>query len=165
MPFVRKRKTKAGAVSTALVEAYRDYNGRPRQRILASLHGEPDVLHALAKLGFHWAHLREQAQELHGEYQEAKEREWVWKLDAMAKRLLHIDRALKAIERDARVIREHCTAMDEQIDAAIEAYAKRVDRAAMNALAVELYYAQLGEARKEVKPAFRQLLLHYRPRT
>jgi len=95
----------------------------------------------------------------------AKEREWVWKLDAMAKRLLQIDRALKAIERDARVIREHCTATDEQIDAAIEAYAKRLDRAAMNALAVELYYAQLGEARKEVKPAFRQLLLHYRPRT
>ena len=50
MAFVRKRTTKAGSVSTTLVEAYRDKNDRPRQRILANLHGEPDTLGALAKL-------------------------------------------------------------------------------------------------------------------
>jgi hypothetical protein len=42
--------SKAGSVSTALIEAYRDKNGRPRQRVLANLHGEPTTLRALAKL-------------------------------------------------------------------------------------------------------------------
>jgi hypothetical protein len=48
---VRKRTTKAGTVSTALVESYRDDQGRPRQRLIANLHGEPDPLRALAKNG------------------------------------------------------------------------------------------------------------------
>src|SRR5262249_10915318 len=47
MAFVRKRITKAGSVSTTLVEAYRDDQGRPRQRVLANLHGESDTLCAL----------------------------------------------------------------------------------------------------------------------
>ena len=50
MPYVRSRTTKAGTPSTALVDAYRDKEGRPRQRLLASLHGEPTTLRALAKL-------------------------------------------------------------------------------------------------------------------
>jgi hypothetical protein len=50
MPHVRQRITKAGSASTALVESYRDGEGRPRQRLLANLHGEPDTLRALAKL-------------------------------------------------------------------------------------------------------------------
>ena len=45
MAFVRTRGT-----TTGLIEAYRDENGRPRQRLLANLHGEPDTLSALAKL-------------------------------------------------------------------------------------------------------------------
>ena len=48
MAYVRKRTTKAGSVSTTLVESYRDETGRPRQRVLANLHGEPDTLRALA---------------------------------------------------------------------------------------------------------------------
>jgi hypothetical protein len=50
MAYVRQRTTKTGAVSTALVESYRDAQGRPRQRLLANLHGEPDTLRALARL-------------------------------------------------------------------------------------------------------------------
>jgi hypothetical protein len=50
MAFVRKRITIAGTVSTCLVEGYRDAQGRPRQRLLANLHGEPDTLRALARL-------------------------------------------------------------------------------------------------------------------
>jgi hypothetical protein len=50
MTHVRRRITKAGSVSTALVESYRDENGRPRNRLLANLHGEPDTISALAKL-------------------------------------------------------------------------------------------------------------------
>ena len=45
MAFVRTRGT-----TTALFEAYRDEEGRPRQRLLANLHGESDTLNALAKL-------------------------------------------------------------------------------------------------------------------
>jgi hypothetical protein len=52
MPYVRTRTTKAGATSTTLVEAYRDEKGRPRQRVLANLHGEPDALSALVKLAY-----------------------------------------------------------------------------------------------------------------
>ena len=50
MAYVRTRTTKAGTLSTALVEAYRDAQGRPRQRLIANLHGEPTPLRALAKL-------------------------------------------------------------------------------------------------------------------
>ena len=50
MTFVRKRTSKAGSVSTALVEAYRDQAGKPRQRILANLHGAETTLEALARL-------------------------------------------------------------------------------------------------------------------
>jgi hypothetical protein len=52
MTYIRRRNTKAGSVSTALVESYRDEKGRPRQRLLANLHGEPDTVSALAKLEF-----------------------------------------------------------------------------------------------------------------
>jgi hypothetical protein len=50
MAYIKRRITKTGTVSTALVEAYRDEQGRPRQRLLASLRGEPDTLRALARL-------------------------------------------------------------------------------------------------------------------
>ena len=49
MAFVRTR-TRGDLISTALVEAYRNERGQPRQRLLANLHGEPDLLSALAKL-------------------------------------------------------------------------------------------------------------------
>jgi hypothetical protein len=35
MAYIKTRTTKAGSISTALVEAYRDEKGRPRQRLLA----------------------------------------------------------------------------------------------------------------------------------
>jgi len=66
MAFIRKRTSKNGKLSTALIEAYRDKAGRPCQRILANLHGEPDTLHALAKI----AAMREGLR---------KEREWLAK--------------------------------------------------------------------------------------
>ena len=59
MAFVRRRKARSGglaeligeeAVSTTLVESYRDKKGRPRHRILTNLYGEETPLAALAKL-------------------------------------------------------------------------------------------------------------------
>jgi hypothetical protein len=67
MAYVRKRTTRAGSVSTTLVEAYRDESGRPRQRVLANLHGEPDTLRALAKLAVIRDVLLEQREEEHAE--------------------------------------------------------------------------------------------------
>jgi hypothetical protein len=67
MAYVRKRTTKAGAPSTTLVEAYRDKSGRPRQRVLADLHGEPNILRALAKLAAKHSVLSEQREEEHPE--------------------------------------------------------------------------------------------------
>ncbi len=71
MPFVRRRTTKAGSVSTTLVEAYRDENGRPRQRILANLHGADTLLEALAKLSAQRERLRKEKAELEPELESA----------------------------------------------------------------------------------------------
>jgi hypothetical protein len=49
MAYIRRRTSKAGAISTALVEAYRDGQGRPRQRLLANLHGELTPLKCFAR--------------------------------------------------------------------------------------------------------------------
>jgi len=62
MAYIKTRKTSSGAISTSLVEAYRDAQGRPRQRIIANLHGEPDVTSALAKLAAQ--RVQQQAREL-----------------------------------------------------------------------------------------------------
>jgi hypothetical protein len=67
MAYVRKRTTKAGSPSTTLVEAYWDRCGRPRQRVLTNLHGEPDMLRALAKLAIMHEGLSEQRKEEHAE--------------------------------------------------------------------------------------------------
>lgn len=50
MAFVRTRTTASGTVSTTLVESYRTTSGKPRQRVLANLHGAESVLESLAKL-------------------------------------------------------------------------------------------------------------------
>src|SRR6478672_2127234 len=60
MAYVKRRTTKTGAISTTLVESYRDERGRPRQRILANLHGAEDTLHALARLAVHRDRLRKE---------------------------------------------------------------------------------------------------------
>ncbi len=66
MAFVRRRATTSGGlfttpgVCTTLVESYRDTSGRPRQRILANLHGEATTLEALAKLAALRERLREE---------------------------------------------------------------------------------------------------------
>ena len=67
MAYVKTRTTSSGAISTALVEAFRDDKGRPRQRVLANLHGELDVLSALAKLAARRDALRKEHEELAAE--------------------------------------------------------------------------------------------------
>ena len=142
MTYVRQRTTNAGAVSTALVEAYRDEQGRPRQRLLANLYGEPDALRALAKLAAQRDILRKEKDRLAPEVMKAnqvyetitqnvllghqynaaerKEIDGIVRLRArLAKRLLRIEGALTSIEKDGAVIKKHCSSTPEEIQAAI----------------------------------------------
>ncbi len=64
MAFVKKRTTKSGSITTTLVESFRDEKGRPRQRVLANLHGMPDILSALAKLAAQRERLRKEKESL-----------------------------------------------------------------------------------------------------
>jgi len=50
MAFIRRRITKTGVVSTALVESYRGSDGKPRHRLIANLHGAETLTAALGRL-------------------------------------------------------------------------------------------------------------------
>ena len=133
MAYVRQRTTKAGTLSTTLVEAYRDKEGRPRQRLLANLHGEPTALKALAKLAALRDDLREEQKTLAPEavaantfyetitqrallghqYSKAERTEIDRLMRARAqllKRVSKVERDLAVIQRDGPVIKKHCTA-------------------------------------------------------
>jgi hypothetical protein len=96
MAYVRRRITKAGEFSTALVEAYRDDQGRPRQRLLVNMHGEPDILRALARL-------------------------------AVQATLVTDQRQLAVIRREQAILKQHCSATRQQIQAATRAYKRELD--------------------------------------
>ena len=126
MAYVRKRTTKAGSLSTTLVEAYRDKSGRPRQRVLANLHGEPDTLRALAKLAVNHDLLLKQREEEHAEpdnrgagFVLVTERA----LTEHSRRLAQLDHQLAAIERDMAVIDKHLLpASDDEFQQAVQRY-------------------------------------------
>jgi hypothetical protein len=157
MPYIRTRKTKAGSISTTLVEAYRDA-GRPRQRVLANLHGEPDMLSALGKLAMMRRGLLNELERNPLETYEARESVkgagFVLRTErAVAKhdaRVAQIYRQLDAIDRDAAVIGRYCTASDDEIEAAAEAYRKRVLTALGKVMA-------LGSAKREADAELRRL--------
>jgi hypothetical protein len=127
MAYVKAR-TRGGSVSTALVEAYRDPQGRPRQRVLANLHGEPDLVSALAKLAARRADLQEERAELMAVGPEADDDGYYdW-------RRAEIEANLAVIQRDGVVIKKHCTATPDEIQQAIQAYKKRLHEAECLAL-------------------------------
>ena len=143
MAYVKIR-TRAGSVSTALVEAYRDQKGRPRQRVLVNLHGEPDPLSALAKLAARRDDLQKERAEavdankfyevvtlnsLQGKQYTASERREIdalmRKRDRLLARMPKIEADLAAIQTDGVVIKKHCSATPDQIQYAIKAYKKK----------------------------------------
>jgi hypothetical protein len=132
MAYIRTRTTKAGSISTTLVQAYRDHAGRPRQRILANLHGEPDLLRALAKLTLMHAALRDQLDnplEFYERQQPTKGLGFLLHTQrAVVEHNAHIAQItcqLATIEHDAAVIAKHCNASDAEINAAADAHRKR----------------------------------------
>jgi hypothetical protein len=159
MAYIRTRATKAGSISTTLVEAYRDDAGRPRQRILANLHGEPDLLSALGKLtAMRWT-LLDQLEEPLEFFEDRREPTKgtgfvLHTARAVAKRnsrVAQINRHLDLIERDMAVIGKHCAASDKQIRAAAEAHKKRFLAALGKRMA-------LGGATREADAKLRRLI-------
>jgi hypothetical protein len=121
MTYIRRRSTKAGSVSTALVESYRDDKGRPRQRLLANLHGEPDIVSALAKLEFRWDNLSKQKDEW-AEDQARSEDDELMAAEFFGDRLA-------ATENEISVIKKHCSATPGEIQVAIAAHKIALERA------------------------------------
>src|SRR5262245_25378918 len=130
MAYVRTRTTKAGATSTALVEAYRDDQGRPRNRLLVNLHGEPDVPSALVKL----LHMRSKLADEWKEYRTTNKMATA----KQRRREDQIDRYLAVIEKDVAILEKHCTASDEELQAALDAFQKRIEDAVHLILGIEV---------------------------
>jgi small-conductance mechanosensitive channel len=177
MAYIRTRTTKAGSVSATLVEAYRDEGGRPRQRNLANLHGEPDTLRALAKLAAQRDGLRKEREKLtaeavyadqfyeritqnalHGHQYAPAERKEIDGLMRQRRQLLErlakIDGDLATIQKDGAIIKKHCSATPDEIQAAIQAFKKTHHDA--KCLVAGLEFAA-GEQLREAKAALRRL--------
>ncbi|MCH8917397.1 MAG: hypothetical protein IIC52_05015 [Proteobacteria bacterium] len=152
MAFVRQRKTKAGFISTALIESYRDGLGRPRQRILANLYGAPDTTVALAKLAAQRRLLRKENRTLTSDLEKAEEfyaaitRKTIagqaidhnFRVRArLLKRAAKIKADLGRIQKDGAIIKKHCTATDGEIQKAIRDYKKELEDAEMVVLGSE----------------------------
>ncbi len=175
MAYVRRRTTKAGFISTALVESYRDGLGRPRQRILANLYGAPDTTVALAKLTAQRRLLRKENRTLTSDLEKAEEfyaaitgnvlgrrkdsaadRREIDHLLRLRNRLLKRAAKIKAdlgrIQKDGAIIKKHCTATDGEIQEAIRDYKKELEHA-------ELMVQWADMALKLVKSELRRVSL------
>jgi hypothetical protein len=153
MAYVRQRTTKAGSLSTALVEAYRDAQGRPRQRLLVNMHGEPDVVRALVKAVHRQNTLEkfiaeERAEIKTWEKDDDYDAEWV------ARYLGRLGAELDGIKREIEVLSKHCTASKDEIRAATRAYASALNTA-IEATAGAAFYA--GQAEYKYKELARKL--------
>ena len=160
MAFVRKRETKTGAISTALVEAYRDDQGRPRQRVLANLYGEGSTLDALARLAAHRHGLRQERKQIQPDLKDAEQFHSGWVIamgdgrsfspqerrdidqllrerKCLLKRVKVIDNQLARIARDGAIIKKHCDASPDEIQTAIKAFQKKLEVAEMLMLGAE----------------------------
>ena len=171
MAYVRTRTTKAGSPSTTLVEACRDESGRPRQRVIANLHGEPSTLAALAKLAARREALRKEQEfleaeaidankfykivtqnTLDGHQYSATERKEIDQLMRQRSRLLRrlekVEADLAAIRKDGAAIKKHCAATPNEIQAAIRAYKQKLHDAEALVLGTEF---GLHQHRKELR--------------
>jgi hypothetical protein len=148
MAFVRKRGT-----TTALIEAYRDEAGRPRQRVLANLHGEPDTLSALAKLAARREALRAELEPLRQYKADASEFYAVFKAQGyqgtpseldkvrcakwLVTRITKIEADLAVIHKDGVAIKKHCNASPDEIQAAIRTFKAKLHDAECLKLGME----------------------------
>jgi hypothetical protein len=153
MPHIRRRTTKAGSVSTAHVESYRDEMGRPRQRLLANLHGEPDMVSALAKLEFQRDALRKHRDEQRAEEPLPNGGDDEIAVEYFAK----IDDDLAAMENEISIIKKHCSAAPDEIQAAIAAHKIALDDALAMATGSFMYACRHANAHKTYKAKLRRM--------
>jgi hypothetical protein len=144
--------TKAGSVSTSLVESYRDDKGRPRQRLLANLHGEPDTVSALAKLKV----MRKHKDKHRAEYAEYAQT-FPEDDDINAMVLSDFDDKLASIEKDISIIKKHCSAPPDEIQAAIAAHKIALDDAVAVAMGSLMYVHRHENAHKAAKAKLRRM--------
>jgi hypothetical protein len=140
--------------------------------MLANMHGEPDT-----KLAARRDALRKEREalaaqavdankfyenvtlnSLHGHKYTAAERKKIDGLmkarERLLKRMAKIDADLAVIQRDGVVIKRHCSASADEVQAAINAFKEKLDRAETMALGLE--YAH-RHAMKEAKAKLRRL--------
>ena len=184
MAFVRKRRSAAGHLSTALVEAYRDEEGRPRQRVLVNLHGCETPLEALAKLAVQRKRLRVERQEIDAFLTEtadapalsvevalnpekfnlsatgyAELNGFLRKRKKAAARLDRITALQGVIQRDGVVIHQHVDASKKKVQRAIKAYQEQLT-AAENMVAGSDFSITMAKIRHtEAKRKFARLSL------
>ena len=175
MAFIKRRKTRSGGVSTALVEAYRDADGRPRQRILANLYGAVTPLEALAMLAaqrellrkekiFRQTELDDTAEtymaitmgSLQGyRFSPAERKEADRFLSArgrVSKRLEKIEAAVARIQKDGAVIRQHCDASPAEVQAAIQLYKKQLSDAEAGAVGAAYIQDEMKKKLRRLSP-------------
>ncbi len=172
MAFVRRRTTTSGGlfttpgVCTTLIESYRDTSGRPRQRILANLYGEPTPLEALAKLSALRDRLREEkagldrdfkgaaniylwftTASLDGQKFSAEEKMDIDRLlparERLIKRAKKVDVTLARIAKDGAAIKKHCDSSPAKIQAAIRKYKKALRNSEAMAVGADFAKKQL----------------------
>ena len=169
MAFIRKRTTKNGVVSTALVEAYRS-GGKPKHRIIANLHGATTLAEAVgrlaakrdrlkkerAALAADEPHVRELLQAVHentyvrGITYTGDELRKVKRLQRQANRLLRrlpeIDAEIDQINIEGGMIKKHCIATADEIRAEAAKYVKQFDDDEARELAVKIMGSKRGRA-------------------
>jgi hypothetical protein len=171
MAFVRKRTTKTGAISTALVESYRK-DGKPRHRVLANLHGAESLTDALGRLAAERDKLRKEREQLEPDIKGAaqfydtftgatinghawtqEERKEIDRLLRMRRRVLkranEIDARLAVIQHEGVAIKKHSTASADEIRVEAEKHAKRLHDAELEELGRKLMMA--GDRNKFIR--------------
>ena len=170
MAFIRKRTTKTGAVSTALVESYRGEDGKPRHRIIANLHGAETLAAALGRLAAERDGLRKERAQIAPHIEWAKD--WASHEDELiemvlgvegrktaeghlreAKRLLKrvakIDSRLPEIQKEGVAIKKHCTATADEVRAEAAKHAKYLhDRKCVELGLQMMRHSQLDQLRR-----------------
>jgi len=160
MAFIRKRTTKNGVVSTALVESCRK-DGKPRSRVLVNLHGAESLTVALGRLAAKRDKLKKDraglepdraaAEEFYEIFTSATMAGRVWTIEErkeidgllrrrrrLLKRVAKIDTELAIIQREGVAIKKHCAASPDEIRAEADKHAKELQDAENHELGLAL---------------------------
>ena len=159
MGFVRRRTTKTGTVSTALVEdtlqalgrlaAERDSLRKERAKLEPELpHAEKFYQVVMVNMGTGRRYSDDELKEI-DRLMKARKR--------LLKRVAEIDARLSVIAKEGAIIKKHCTATTEEIRAAANAHAEELRNKEAYALGVELALAQAkGKEDAFLKKFFQQ---------